>query len=112
LSAICLVRLARTPDNAVVRAVVAMPEVSRCDALSGEIDLLVELSTSDAPSLNAARDQIAAMPGVVEVTTSLVLTRYSAKPEVNRCGKPGAIHNAVAEDCHVAADICGPARGR
>ena len=80
LSAICMVRLARTPDLAVVGAVAAMPEVLRCDALSGEIDLLVEFETGDAAALNSARDRLAALPGVLEVTTSLVLTRYVAKP--------------------------------
>lgn len=76
ISAICLLRLARTPDMDVVRAVSAMPEVLRCDALSGEIDLLVEAAARDAASLNQVRDRIAALPGVAEVTTSLVLARY------------------------------------
>lgn len=76
LSAICMLRLARTPDLAVVRSVKAMPEVVRCDALSGEIDLLVEIAAADAPALNAVRDRLAALSGVVEVRTSLVLSRY------------------------------------
>lgn len=76
LSAICMLRLARTPDMGIVHSLTAMPEVVRCDALSGEIDLLVEIAAPDAPSLNGTRDRIAALPGVVEVTTSVVLTRY------------------------------------
>lgn len=76
LSAVCLLRLSKTPDMTVVRSLTAMPEVSRCVALSGEIDLLVEIVTVDAASLNATRDRIAALPGVIDVTTSLVLSRY------------------------------------
>ncbi|WP_202842289.1 Lrp/AsnC ligand binding domain-containing protein [Luteimonas saliphila] len=76
LSAICMLRLLRTPDMRVVESVTAMPEVVRCDALSGEIDLLVEVAAADAAALNETRDRIAALPGVVEVTTSVVLTRY------------------------------------
>jgi DNA-binding Lrp family transcriptional regulator len=71
-----IARMARTPDLVVVRAVAAMPEVTRCDALSGEIDLLVEVAAADGPALNAVRDRIAALPGVLEVTTSLVLAGY------------------------------------
>jgi len=76
VSAVCLLRLERTPDMGVVRAVSAMPEVTRCDALSGEIDLLVEVAAWDGGSLNAVRDRMAALPGVAEVTTSLVLANY------------------------------------
>ncbi len=76
ISAVCLLRLASTPDMAVVRSLSGMPEVRRCDALSGEIDLLVEVAVADAATLNAVRDRIAALPGVTEVTTSLVLASY------------------------------------
>jgi DNA-binding Lrp family transcriptional regulator len=82
LTAICLLRLLQTPDRFVVAAVGAMPEVVRCDALSGEIDLLIEVQTGDADALNLVRDRLAAMPGVVEVTTSLVLTRYPTQTGV------------------------------
>lgn len=76
LTAICLLRLARTPDMDVVGTVSAMPEVARCCALAGEIDLLVEIEAEGPAAINAIRDRIAALPGVLEVTTSLVLTRY------------------------------------
>ena len=75
LTAILLVRLARTPDPDVVRAVVSAPEVSRCYSLSGDIDLLVELAGSETSVLNRARDRIAMLPGVTDVVTSLVLHR-------------------------------------
>lgn len=75
LTVILLVRLARTPDPEVVRAVVSTPEVARCYSLSGDIDLLVELAGTDTSALNRVRDRIALLPGVVDVVTSLVLNR-------------------------------------
>lgn len=76
VQAICLVRLVRTPDMKVVDALTADPQVARCHALSGEIDLLVEIVGQDTAAINVMRDRIAAMPGVDEVTTSLILARY------------------------------------
>ncbi|MEZ0472295.1 Lrp/AsnC family transcriptional regulator [Luteimonas salinilitoris] len=75
LTTILLVRLARTPDPAVVRAVVSMPDVVRCYSLSGEIDLLVELAGTDVAELNLTRDRIARLAGVTDVVTSFVLNR-------------------------------------
>lgn len=76
VAAVCQLRLDRTPDPVVVAAVCAMPEVTRCCGLGGAIDLLVEIVASDTAMLNAARDRIAGLPGVLAVTTSLVLAQY------------------------------------
>jgi Lrp/AsnC family transcriptional regulator, leucine-responsive regulatory protein len=73
--AILLIRLARTPDPDVVRAVVSNPDVVRCDSLSGEVDLLVEIAGADVAQVNRTRDRIAEIPGIVDVVTSLVLKR-------------------------------------
>ncbi|MDQ3039643.1 MAG: Lrp/AsnC family transcriptional regulator [Pseudomonadota bacterium] len=78
LSAILLIRLLRTPDPNVVRAVVSMQEVVRCYSLSGDIDLLVELAGTHPSELNRARDRIALLPGVSDVVTSFVLNRDKA----------------------------------
>lgn len=78
LTAILLLRLARTPDPEIVRAVVSTPEVVRCYSLSGDIDLLVELAGRDTADLNQSRDRIALLPGVVDVVTSFVLKRDKA----------------------------------
>jgi DNA-binding Lrp family transcriptional regulator len=75
ISAICHLRLVRTPDYGVVDAVSAMREAIRCYALAGDIDLMVELGCSTATELNAARDRIAAIAGVESVTTRLILAR-------------------------------------
>ena len=73
LNAVLLVRLARTPDPGVVQSVVQRPDVFRCRSLSGPIDLLVDIVGSDVASINATRDQIARLPGVVDVETAFVL---------------------------------------
>ena len=75
LRAVLLIRLARTPDPAVVHAVVSMPAVVRCWSLSGEIDLLVELAGNAIAEINRTRDRIAQLAGVVDVVTSFVLNR-------------------------------------
>jgi Lrp/AsnC family transcriptional regulator, leucine-responsive regulatory protein len=73
LTALLLVRLARTPDPDVVRAVVECEAVFRCRSLSGPIDLLVEIAGSQMDAINRTRDHIAQLPGVVDVETSFVL---------------------------------------
>jgi Lrp/AsnC family transcriptional regulator, leucine-responsive regulatory protein len=73
LCAILLLRLARTPDPDVVRAVCAFPDVLRCRSLSGEVDLLVEIAGGEIGTINVTRDRIAQLPGVVDVVTSFVL---------------------------------------
>lgn len=78
LTAVLLLRLSRTPDPDVVRAVVSTPEVVRCYSLSGDVDLLVELAGRDTANLNRARDRIALLPGVADVVTSFVLNRDKA----------------------------------
>ncbi len=75
VDAILMLKLARTPDPVVVRAVVSTPQVVRCYSLSGEVDLLVELAADDVAALNRVRDGIALLPGVHSVVTSFVLKR-------------------------------------
>lgn len=81
LTAVLLIRLARTPDPDAVRAVVSAPEVVRCYSLSGDVDLLVELAGGDTAALNRARDRIALLPGVTGVVTSFVLSRDKSPRE-------------------------------
>jgi len=75
LSAVLLVRLARTPDPTVVHAVVEDIDVFRCRSLSGDIDLLVEICGRDVAAINRARDRISQLPGVEDVVTSFVLNQ-------------------------------------
>jgi DNA-binding Lrp family transcriptional regulator len=80
VAALCHLRLARTPAPVVVDAVVAMPEVVRCHALAGEVDLVLELRCASSAVLNAARDRISALADVEEVTTQVILTTYKPRP--------------------------------
>jgi DNA-binding Lrp family transcriptional regulator len=73
LTAILRLRLARTPAPETVRAIVALPEVFQCRSLSGDIDLLVEISAADIAEINRTRDRIAHFADVVDVETAFVL---------------------------------------
>lgn len=73
--AVLLVRLSSTPDPVAVDAITAMEHVRLCYSLSGPIDLLVELQGPDVVRVNRTRDEIALLPGVAHVETSLVLNR-------------------------------------
>ncbi len=70
---VLLLKLNRTPDPEVVRAITRRSDVVRCYSLSGPIDLFVELNGPDIAALNKTRDEIAQTPGVAAVETSLVL---------------------------------------
>lgn len=75
LSALLLLKLAKTPAPKTVAAITALPEVCRCYSLSGDIDLAVEIEARTTSQLNSTRDHIATLPDVIDVTTSLILKR-------------------------------------
>jgi DNA-binding Lrp family transcriptional regulator len=65
----------RTCDQIAPR-VKAIPFVTRIDSLSGDIDLLVSIDAASVENVEDARAQVAAIPGILEVTTALVLRRH------------------------------------
>ena len=71
--ALLLVRLRRTPARETVSRITASPAVRRCFSVSGDLDLVVELEAETMSGLNAARDEIALLPDVADVTTAIVL---------------------------------------
>lgn len=75
VSAYLFVRLKRTPALDLIEALRAMPEVRACVSLTGDVDLLVELSAAGTDELNAARDRISGHHAVADLTTSIVLNR-------------------------------------
>lgn len=75
LSALLLLKLAKTPAPRTVTAIVALAEVCRCYSLSGDTDLAVEIEARGTSQLNATRDRIATLPDVIDVTTSFILKR-------------------------------------
>jgi DNA-binding Lrp family transcriptional regulator len=50
-----------------------IPEVIRCDILSGEFDLLVMVETRSTDHLREVWEQISASPDVRDIVTSVVL---------------------------------------
>lgn len=54
----------------------SIPFVTRIDSLAGQIDLLVSVDADSVDSVEDVRRQVAAVPGIAEVTTALVLRRH------------------------------------
>jgi DNA-binding Lrp family transcriptional regulator len=77
-AAMVSLRLASTPLPSVVAAVCADPAVYRCYSLAGETDLLVEIASPSSAGVNAARDRLSSLPGVVQARTALILKRDKA----------------------------------
>lgn len=74
-SAVVSLELASTPLPETVAAVVGDPAVVRCYSLAGEVDLLVEVTATSSDALNAARDRLSILPGVIRARTALILKR-------------------------------------
>ena len=71
--ALLMIRLGRTPARETVARITALPAVRRCFSVSGDIDLVVEIEAGTMLALNAARDEIALLSDVADVTTAMVL---------------------------------------
>lgn len=66
-------RADRMRGDLVLSAVRAIPEVVRCDILSGDFDLMLAIETDTAMRMQAIWEQIAALPDVSNTVTSLTL---------------------------------------
>jgi len=75
VSACLFVRLKRTPALDLIETLRTTPGVRSCVSLTGDVDLLIELSASSTEELNAIRDRISAHESVADLTTSIVLNR-------------------------------------
>jgi len=75
VSAYLFVRLRSTPASGLIAFLRRMPEVKSCTSLTGDIDLLVELSAATTDRVNATRDRISSHESVADLTTSIVLNR-------------------------------------
>lgn len=58
----------------------ALPEVLTAHSITGDDDLLVYIETASTDALAKVREQVEKMPGVLRVTTSLVLKRWVDRP--------------------------------
>lgn len=59
----------------VVRLLMRLPEVKQLDSVSGQFDYMALLRAESAERLDALLDQIRALEGVQQTTTSVVLSR-------------------------------------
>jgi len=75
VTAYLFVRLHRTPSPGLIAILQRMPQVKACLSLTGDIDLLVEVSAASPESMNALRDRISSHESVADLTTSIVLRR-------------------------------------
>jgi len=69
------VRLKSTPAPSFITMLRRIAEVKSCTSLTGDIDLLVELSAASTERVNALRDRISSHEAVADLTTSIVLNR-------------------------------------
>jgi DNA-binding Lrp family transcriptional regulator len=75
VSAYLFVRLKQTPAPSLIAMLRRTPEVRSCTSLTGDIDLLVEITAATTEQLNALRDRISSQEIVADLTTSIVLNR-------------------------------------
>jgi DNA-binding Lrp family transcriptional regulator len=76
ISAILFVyRHDRMRGDDVVRGVKAIPEVTMCEVMSGEFDLMVRIEAAHPERVHLVWQLIAAMPGVENTVTTFVLSK-------------------------------------
>lgn len=68
-------RADRMRGGDIVTELTRIPEVTRCDILSGEFDLLVTIVADSMDRVGAIWEQISALPGVANTVTSVSLAR-------------------------------------
>lgn len=73
----------RMRGGEVLSTIASIPEVVRCDILSGDFDVLVSIEAESADRVQAIWEQIASLPGVVNTVTSLTLSTPTSRPIAN-----------------------------
>ena len=68
-----LVTAASVDEVQLAAALDAFPAVRVCDAVSGELSLVMEVETSNIETVDAVRATVAGLPGVVRTQTAVVL---------------------------------------
>ncbi|KPW47376.1 hypothetical protein ALO95_200177 [Pseudomonas syringae pv. antirrhini] len=63
----------RMRGDDVVKGIKSIPEVTMCEVMSGEFDLMVRIEAVHAERVHAVWKMIAAMPGVENTVTTFVL---------------------------------------
>lgn len=65
--------------NAVVRQLADMPEVTCCETVSGQLDLMLEVETDTTEQLDAVVEAIGALPGVERTESNIVLRQFFSR---------------------------------
>ena len=68
-------RVDRMRDDRVIAALRGIPEVTRCDVLSGAYDLFVTVESDSMDRVGQIWERIAALPGVADTVTAVSLSR-------------------------------------
>lgn len=75
-------RVDRMRGAAVLSDLQAIDEVVQCDVVSGELDLVVRVEAADAARVRTIWQQVAAWPGVRDITTAISLaTTIDRRPQ-------------------------------
>lgn len=72
---VMLYRSDRMRGGGVITEIARIPEVRRCDVLSGDFDLLVSLEAESMERIGEIWELLAAIPGVANTVTTVSLTR-------------------------------------
>lgn len=75
IHAFLLVSLKRTPALGLLDQLARYAEVRRVSSVSGQLDLIIEVTVPSINRLNSLRDFIAAHDNIDDLTTSIVLRR-------------------------------------
>ncbi|MEY9833214.1 DNA-binding Lrp family transcriptional regulator [Sinorhizobium fredii] len=70
-----MVTLKRTPSLGVLDRLAGLSSVRRVSSVSGQLDLVVEVSVTSINALNELRNDVAQFENVEDLTTSIVLRR-------------------------------------
>jgi DNA-binding Lrp family transcriptional regulator len=63
----------RMRDNDVIAALERIPEVTQCDVVAGELDLIVYLEAETQERIREVWRKLASLPGVRDITTAMAL---------------------------------------
>ena len=75
VNAVLLVqRKDRMRGSDVIAGLRAIPEITTCDVVSGELDLVVRVEAPDAARIQEIWREVSAFPGVHDITTALSLS--------------------------------------
>ncbi|TDC65964.1 AsnC family transcriptional regulator [Micromonospora sp. KC207] len=85
VSALVLVyRQDRMRGGDVLAALTRIPEVTICEVLSGDFDIMVRLEATSLGRIRDIWEEIAQMPGVRDMVTALALSRVANRPRGGR----------------------------